>query len=244
VDCLTRNFQLTSVSALQSSLDILRKHRPDYTPRTGFIWPISDPSLVIDGEASKTRESEAQNQSQNSGSDHPRLLEGSGTSSDCLPPEKRGSETNPRRQKNTMLLMNAMKTTAAHSKMSFTQTGPLQSQQSINELNDHQADSGTPVTGTMRSSATPGPSGPQMAGSQQEPSQEGAKGHSTGVKKKKKRLFDSVFLGLNQWLTVGFHFRSLVGTSTRPIVDGSSSYARPFSRRKPRQNSPSTVPTD
>jgi hypothetical protein len=177
---------------------------------------------VIDGEASKTRESEAQNQSQNYGSDHPGLLEGRGSSSDSLPPEKRGSETTPRRQKNTMLLMNAMKTTAAHSKMSFTQTGSFQSQQSTNELIDTQADGGTPVTGTMRSSATPGPSGPQTAGSQQESSQEGAKGPSTGARKRKKRLFDSLF-GLQQWLTVGFHFRSLVGTTTCPIVDGSSS---------------------
>jgi mediator of RNA polymerase II transcription subunit 6 len=182
-------FQLTSVSALQSSLDILRKHRPDYTPRSGFIWPISDPSLVIDAEASKTRDSEAQNQNQNYGSDHSGALEERGSS----PLEKRGPETSPRRQKNTMLLMNAMKTTAAHSKMSFTQTGSLQSQQSTNELIDHQADSGTPVTGTMPSSPTPGPSGPQTAGSRQETSQEGPKGPPTGVKKKKKRLFDSLF---------------------------------------------------
>ena len=34
--------QLTSLHALQSSLDVLRTHRPDFTPRTGFIWPIVD----------------------------------------------------------------------------------------------------------------------------------------------------------------------------------------------------------
>ncbi|TEB39329.1 MED6-domain-containing protein, partial [Coprinellus micaceus] len=37
---LLSNRLLTSVSALQTSLDILRKKRPDYTPRQGFVWPI------------------------------------------------------------------------------------------------------------------------------------------------------------------------------------------------------------
>ena len=197
---------------------------------------------MIDGEASKTRDSESQNQSQNYGSDQPELLEGIGSSSDSLSPEKRGPETNPRRQKNTMLLMNAMKTTAAHSKMSFTQTGSLQSQQSTNELIDPQADSGTPITGIMRSSATPGPSGPQTAGSQQESLQEGAKGPSTGVRKKKKRLSASL-LGLKQWLTVGFHFRSLIGT-TRSIVDVVLKSSRIYIFDKILVKSPSRIPAD
>ena len=99
--------------------------------------------------------------------------------------------------------MNAMKTTAAHSKMSFTSTG-LQKQQNTNELIDIQADSGMSVTGTMRSSATPGPSGPQTTGSHQEGTQEGAKGPSTGVKKKKKRcsiLFFGVEAMADGWIS-------------------------------------------
>ncbi|KAJ2920285.1 hypothetical protein MD484_g78, partial [Candolleomyces efflorescens] len=54
-----------SLFSLQTSLDILRKHKPDYTPRTGFVWPIvGDPNPVAAGGATgdaskkKTQETE------------------------------------------------------------------------------------------------------------------------------------------------------------------------------------------
>ncbi|EEB92403.1 hypothetical protein MPER_09092 [Moniliophthora perniciosa FA553] len=43
------NRLLTSIYSIQTSLEALRTHRPDYTPRTGFVWPIIDPSLADDG---------------------------------------------------------------------------------------------------------------------------------------------------------------------------------------------------
>lgn len=88
-----------------------------------------------------------------------------------------------------MLLMNAMKTTAAHSSkmnlMSFTQTATSQIQnlQSPKEVEQQQqqqqqVDSGTPVAAsTIRSSATP------------ETIQDGVKGPPIGGKKRKKRWY-------------------------------------------------------
>ena len=174
-------------------MDILRKHRPDYTPRTGFTWPISDPSTVTDGRIQKTRESEASGQSHNLDQDEERGPEG-GSSSLQPSHDKRGvdssTSSNSRRQQNTMLLMNAMKTTAAHSSkmnlMSFTQTATSQIQnlqspkEFVVEQQQHhqQVDSGTPIAAsTIRSSATP------------ETIQDGTKGPPTGGKKKKKRWY-------------------------------------------------------
>jgi len=159
------NIQLTSLSALQSSMDILRKHRPDYTPRTGFVWPITDPSMT--GDAHKKREFETESQ----------LTEGpSDTQQD-----KRIDA--PKRQQNTMLLMNAMKTTAAHSKSSFSSTSFSQSHETL--------EPDTPVTTTMRSSATPAPASQDtlQKGSSSNLSQEGTRGPIGGGKKKKKRAY-------------------------------------------------------
>jgi len=187
-------------------LDILRKHRPDYTPRTGFTWPISEPSTVTDGKIQKTRESEASGQSQTV--DHHEEnggpVEGSSSS---LPlshdsSNKRGaaaagaapdssSSSNSRKQQNTMLLMNAMKTTAAHSSkmnlMSFTQqtaSSQIQNLHSPKEVvveqhqhQQHQSDSGTPFATISTIRSSPTP----------ETIQEGAKGPAAGGKKKKKR---------------------------------------------------------
>ncbi|KDR84834.1 hypothetical protein GALMADRAFT_217909 [Galerina marginata CBS 339.88] len=155
------NRLLTSVSALQSSIDILRKHRPDYTPRTGFVWPITDPSVL---ETHKKRDSEAI------------LVEADGDSE--MPQEKQPDI--PKRQQNNMLLMHAMSTTAAHSKMSFTAAAVAQNTEGLGPE--------TPISTTMRSSATPAPAiqeiGTKAASSNpQEPS----KGPIGGGKKKKKR---------------------------------------------------------
>lgn len=165
------------MSALQASLDILRKHRPDYTPRTGFVWPITDSSLTVDNEVNKTRDSEGPTQQQHQGVPDREDVSISVSSHDRI-------GTSPKRQKNTMLLMNAMKTTAIHSKLSFTQVTSLQNQQIARDPQD----SGTPVTATLRSSATPAPSGPQTTGTLHESSQEGTKGPSGGKKKKKRWL--------------------------------------------------------
>lgn len=89
--------QLASLSALQSSLDILCKHRPDYTPRTGFVWPITDPSIEDPTKRQAVEEEYSLTDSSND-----------------------NRKEAPKRQQNNLLLMNAMRTTAAHSKRSFS----------------------------------------------------------------------------------------------------------------------------
>ncbi|KAF7320024.1 MED6-domain-containing protein [Mycena kentingensis (nom. inval.)] len=100
------NRLLTSLCSLQSSLDILRSRRPDYIPRTGFVWPILDTSTTSDDPKKKFTASE-EGQPQGAASDAP-ATEGS-------------SKTKvPQRQQNSMLLMNAMRATALHSKTAFS----------------------------------------------------------------------------------------------------------------------------
>ncbi|RDB28409.1 Mediator of RNA polymerase II transcription subunit 6 [Hypsizygus marmoreus] len=162
------NRLLTSLHSLQSSLDILRVHRPDYTPRTGFVWPITDPSLPV--EAAKKR---------TTGEDII-IADESGST---LPPLKSKYLTEaPKRQQNNMLLLNAMRATAAHSKMSL----PL----STFASNLESVPSETPVA-HQRSSATPGPSSsqgttPKVVQSAPTP-QEPVKAPPGGGKKKRKR---------------------------------------------------------
>ncbi|KAF8168259.1 MED6 mediator sub complex component-domain-containing protein [Crassisporium funariophilum] len=159
------NRLLTSLSALQSSLDILRKHRPDYTPRTGFIWPITDPSTSDDATKKGVTERETS-------------VAGGETASE-IQQEKRPNT--PKRQQNNMLLMNAMSATAAHSKMSFSSTLFMQNTENMAPE--------TPATTTMRSSPTPAPPSQDALSKSSfiSISQEPMRGPTGGGKKKKKR---------------------------------------------------------
>lgn len=179
--------QLTSLSALQSSLDILRKHRPDYTPRTGFVWPITDPSIE-DPTKKRTAEGEFN------------LTESETTSKVSHDNRKEA----PKRQQNNWLLMNAMRTTAAHSKMSFSSSSFVQATDNLTV--------DTSATTTMRSSPTPGPTS-------QEPlpkvssniSQEPTKGPAGGGKKKRKRS------SLNKIISIYYKYLICIsGTSLAP----------------------------
>lgn len=92
------------------SLDILRSHRPSYTPRTGFVWPIvesTDPLKRAEenhDERSATQGAESQSQD--------RELSPSQS--------KRAKASSNPRQQNVMLLVNAIRTTALHATESFT----------------------------------------------------------------------------------------------------------------------------
>ncbi|TFK57506.1 MED6-domain-containing protein [Heliocybe sulcata] len=160
------NRLLTTVNALQSSLDTLRKHRPDYTPRTGFIWPIVDPSLSEESGGKRGDEDPLEpDQSQD--------LNASSAS------VKRRAAN---KLQNNMLMYNAMRTTAAHT--NATAAARVQVPPPISES--------VPETPVTRSSATPAPT---MERDQGKPasivaSQETAaiKGVPGAGKKKKKRL--------------------------------------------------------
>ena len=126
---ITLKFQLTTLHSLQSSLDILRSHRPDFTPRTGFVWPIVEPQTGDN--SSKRRNAEDTS------------VEGENVSSASI---KAGyparSTTTTKKQENNLPLFNAMRTTVAHSVISFAQRTAEEGVQEI--LQESSVSSGTP----------------------------------------------------------------------------------------------------
>ncbi|KAG6896282.1 hypothetical protein C0992_009332 [Termitomyces sp. T32_za158] len=163
--------QLTALHSLQTSLDILRSHRPDYTPRTGFVWPITDPSLT------------AENTKKRGQDDDTITVDESASAISSLKQKVLSSQGEPKRQQNNMLLLNAMRATAAHSQMALASSTFAASVEAV--------PAETPAA-HARSSATPGPSSqiatPKVAQSvsiQQEP----VKAPPGGGKKKRKRAW-------------------------------------------------------
>lgn len=99
------NRLLTSLSSLQTSLDILQRHRPDYTPRTGFVWPITDSSVQDDSIKRRKPDDD---------------IEMADDDASSVSSKRQGASSEaPKRQQNNMLLLNAMRTTAAHLKRPF-----------------------------------------------------------------------------------------------------------------------------
>ncbi|KAI0094548.1 MED6 mediator sub complex component-domain-containing protein [Irpex rosettiformis] len=170
---LVSNRLLTSLHSLQSSLDILRQHRPTYTPRTGFVWPIKEAATAdekkrdADGEPATTQTSETL------------LTE--------MPAKKKVLVTSggAKKRQNNTLLMNAMRTTAIHASQSFVLPTAL----SESNMPD------TPASASVgRSSTTPAPASQaspssRTVGVPTSTSQESApaKTPSAANKKKKKR---------------------------------------------------------
>ncbi|OSD05932.1 MED6-domain-containing protein [Trametes coccinea BRFM310] len=169
---LVSNRLLTSLHSLQKSLDTLRSHRPAYTPRTGFVWPIAEPSTA-DAAASKKRAADGEVAPAADATEDLAGERGLGAAA---------SVSDSKRQQNNMLLFNAMHTTAFHARESF-QLPAAPSEESVPE---------TPVTATAgRASVTPAPvprgatpKGPSNAPTPQDPPVRGPPG---GGKKKKKR---------------------------------------------------------
>ncbi|KAI0001890.1 MED6 mediator sub complex component-domain-containing protein [Russula vinacea] len=178
------NRLLTSLYSLESSLDILRKYKPDYTPRSGFAWPITETTQErTAGEASNKKQT-----------DDPTTTNANTAASASLPDtdpelvkklEKEKSLTHPKKQQNPTLLLNAMRTTAAHSFQTF-----------------HEREAAAATAATLsevvaapegqRGSTTPAPAPitSQAAGSQSSgpsASQDSAKGIVGPAKRKKKR---------------------------------------------------------
>ncbi|KAI0374462.1 MED6-domain-containing protein [Pilatotrama ljubarskyi] len=167
---LISNRLLTSLHSLQKSLDTLRSHRPAYTPRTGFVWPIAEPPST-DAASTKKRAAE--------GEPAPAAEEPEDISKER---DLSGASADSKRQQNNMLLWSAMRTTAMHARESF-QLPAAAPEEAVPE---------TPATATAgRSSVTPAPvprgatpKGPSNAPTPQDPP---AKGPPGGGKKKKKR---------------------------------------------------------
>jgi mediator of RNA polymerase II transcription subunit 6 len=167
---------MTAVHSLQSSLNALRAARPTFTPRTGFIWPIVESSSSKpDTDGARKRE------------------EGGDTTvgADMAPAKHR--------QQNNMLLLNAMRTTAAHTNSAATPDWELELQAEPNATSASGPGSGqgtSPTSGTPRGpSVAPLPTSAQAETQSSrrpsvvEPSDApgGVKGIPGAGKKKRKR---------------------------------------------------------
>ncbi|KAH9947713.1 MED6-domain-containing protein [Amylocystis lapponica] len=166
---LFSNRLMTSLHSIQTSMDTLRSRRPVYTPRTGFVWPIVEPSTPSDSAKERAADGDAPR--------NEAVQELSG------PHLKHKAASTRGRQQNNMLLYNAMRTTAVHANSSFT-LPVAASESSIPE---------TPGAGSgARSSATPAPvvqraptpKVPNVPTPQEAPPVKGPPG---GGKKKKRR---------------------------------------------------------
>ncbi|KAJ7129971.1 MED6-domain-containing protein [Mycena crocata] len=157
------NRLLTSLYSLQSSLDILRSRRPDYIPRTGFVWPIVDSAAPADDLKKKAAGEEGA---------------GTGTDSRSVSEAPENKPKVPQRQQNSLLLMNAMRATALHSKTAFS-ASTLENVESMTE---------TPAAQGARNSATPAPAPPAKApGTPQVPQEPPSRALPGAGKKKRKR---------------------------------------------------------
>ncbi|KAJ3822269.1 MED6-domain-containing protein [Lentinula raphanica] len=161
------NRLLTSLYSIQSTLGSLRAHRPDYTPRTGFVWPIVDPSLAED--SGKKQEGTVPN-------------EVNGLSEAPTKQNATGSSGISKRHQNNSLLMNAMHATAAHSSASLAS-------RTLAPMTEGVTSETVAMSSANRMSATPAPvisRVPSPKPVNQEPPPKSAPG---GGKKKRKRMF-------------------------------------------------------
>lgn len=93
------NRLLATLSSLQASLGILLSHKPDFTPRTGFMWPIAHVKAPIDHAQATLQKSQ--------GEPERPVPDQSSFSS------KKRKTVDSKRQENETLLYYAMRTTAA-----------------------------------------------------------------------------------------------------------------------------------
>ncbi|KAH9968830.1 MED6 mediator sub complex component-domain-containing protein [Russula dissimulans] len=180
------NRLLTSLYSLESSLDILRKYKPDYTPRTGFAWPITEAAERA-GEGGGNKKQQAAAAATDDAA--------STTLPDADPElikklEKERALTHPKRQQNTTLLLNAMRTTAAHSFQTFHEREAAAAAAAASGAGAATSEAVAASEG-QRSSVTPAPApiSSLPAGSSSGPaaSQDSVKGAASAIKRKKKR---------------------------------------------------------
>jgi hypothetical protein len=158
--------QLSSVSALQSSFDTLSQHKPEYTPRTGFAWPII---AAVDETGKHRREGQPPTDSQ--------------TADDVSVQEDKEPKNNAKKpqMQNVKLLEFAMVSAKLHSKLPELVDAPAT------------ATAAPTPAAPARSSATPAPAVPSSqpvptpGPLTQEPPTKAPPG--AGKKKKKREIF-------------------------------------------------------
>ncbi|KAI4520498.1 MED6-domain-containing protein [Schizophyllum commune Loenen D] len=178
VHTVLSNRLLTTLHSLQNTMDILRKHRPDYTPRTGFVWPVTNPVLEED----KLKRATAANT---------RLAtQAPGTPMEGEAPPLAGQpagKTDPlhgstRKVQNTQLLFHSMFTASRHLEKSRApppQPAPTPAPQPTPVVGAQASAQGSGSGAATNAAPTPAPSRPP------EPP---AKGQPGAGKKKKKRV--------------------------------------------------------
>lgn len=153
-------------------------HRPVYTPRTGFVWPIIEASTSDD--PNKKRE---QGQEPSNTQDNEDISRSDSKRKTLL------THGDVQRQQNSMLLYNAMRTTAAHSSASFS----LPTAPSEPSMADTPA-----AASAARASATPAPAlprggTPRAASTAPTPQEAVPVKNPPGAGKKKKKRTSSLF---------------------------------------------------
>jgi mediator of RNA polymerase II transcription subunit 6 len=132
---------LTALHSLQSSLDTLRKHRPAYAPRTGFIWPI------VEKEDSPT----AKKQNAIDAGESEQATKPATQNEDATaPPAKSGSI---KKMQNNLPMFRAMTTTARHSSTVFAAQQAAREAETAKATRENAAPSDDPTP--TRTSATP-----------------------------------------------------------------------------------------
>ncbi|KAF8587286.1 MED6-domain-containing protein [Ramaria rubella] len=168
---IVSNRLLAALSSLQASLGTLLSHKPDFTPRMGYLWPIAQAKSMEDSEPSSKKPHGVEN-------------ENSVVDQDVVSAKRRRIAT--KKQENAALLFNAMRTTAAQAIGQLRTPLDFQNQSSVSITTDNQPEN-------TRSSATPSLSAIAMA-----PQLEDGLGKPPpgGGKKRKKRERSYCFIQL------------------------------------------------
>ncbi|TRM60139.1 hypothetical protein BD626DRAFT_632633 [Schizophyllum amplum] len=138
----------------------LAKPQPDYTPRTGFVWPVTNPVLEEDKLKQKTAGATrlaTQAPGTPTETEGPQLGGQPGGKTDAL----HGST---RKIQNTQLLMNSMFTASRHLEKNRTQPAPVPPAAAAQPSHPAPTPASTqgqpPVAPAAKSAPTPAPTGP------------------------------------------------------------------------------------
>ncbi|KAF8489580.1 MED6 mediator sub complex component-domain-containing protein [Gautieria morchelliformis] len=100
------NRLLATLSSLQASLGILLSHKPDFTPRMGYLWPIAQSKATAEDSEPSSRKS------QGIDAEDPAAGEAAAVT--------KQRKVTTKKQENSTLLFNAMRTTAAQTQTQAT----------------------------------------------------------------------------------------------------------------------------
>ncbi|KZW02121.1 MED6-domain-containing protein [Exidia glandulosa HHB12029] len=137
------NRLLTTLHALQASLETIRSHRPNFTPRLGFVWPIVDNSPASQGAGDS-----ATQRKNRSSAEPPDTGVAEQQSDEPVPAVPSTSAVASKKAVNLNPLFLAMRTTAGHASTTF-----------VPHFRDATAPAGAPEPAAPPS-ASPAPPGP------------------------------------------------------------------------------------